>query len=101
VIKAIEFARSQGLPLAVRGGAHSIAGFSTVDGGVVVDLSPMKRSRWTRSAAARSRKAGHLGGLRPRTQAFGLAVTGGLSRRPGSAVSRSEGVSAGCCASTG
>src|SRR6478752_992703 len=42
VIKAIEFARSQGLPLAVRGGAHSIAGFSTVDGGVVIDLSPMK-----------------------------------------------------------
>src|SRR5258705_12677570 len=42
VIKAVEFARSQGLPLAVRGGAHSIAGFSTCDGGVVLDLSPMK-----------------------------------------------------------
>ena len=37
----VEFARSEGLPLDVRGGGHSIPGFSTTDGGVVLDLSRM------------------------------------------------------------
>jgi FAD/FMN-containing dehydrogenase len=40
VLSGVEFARSQGLPLAVRGGGHSIPGFSTTEGGVVLDLSP-------------------------------------------------------------
>jgi FAD/FMN-containing dehydrogenase len=79
VIKAIEFARSQGLPLAVRGGAHSIAGFSTVDGGVVIDLSPMKAV----TVDPQRRRAVAQGGATwadfdHETQAFGLAVTGGL-----------------------
>ena len=42
VIRALEFARSEELPIAVRAGGHSIAGFSSVDGGMVIDLSPMK-----------------------------------------------------------
>jgi FAD/FMN-containing dehydrogenase len=33
VMRAVEFARSEGLEVAVRGGAHSIAGFSTSDAG--------------------------------------------------------------------
>lgn len=37
----IGFAASAGLPLAVRGGGHSFAGFGTVDGGVVLDLRAM------------------------------------------------------------
>ena len=43
VIRTVDLARSEGLPLAVRGGGHSIPGFSTVDGGIVLDLSPMTR----------------------------------------------------------
>ena len=45
VIRGVDFARSEGLPLALRGGGHSIPGFSTTDGGVVLDLSPMKGIR--------------------------------------------------------
>jgi FAD/FMN-containing dehydrogenase len=79
VIKVVEFARSEGLPLAVRGGAHSIAGFSTVDGGVVLDLSPMKAV----TVDPQRRRAVAQGGATwadfdHETQAFGLAVTGGL-----------------------
>jgi FAD/FMN-containing dehydrogenase len=43
VIEAVDFARTDGVPLAVRGGGHSPAGYGTVDGGLVVDLSGMKR----------------------------------------------------------
>src|SRR4051794_32404028 len=41
VIEALRFGRSQDLSIAVRGGGHSIPGFSTVDGGIVIDLSQM------------------------------------------------------------
>ena len=41
VVRTVRFAASEGLPVAVRGGAHSVAGFSTCDDGIVVDLSAM------------------------------------------------------------
>ena len=45
MIKGVQFARSENLPLAIRGGGHSIPGFSTVDDGLVLDLSAMKGVR--------------------------------------------------------
>ncbi|MGW1893241.1 FAD-binding oxidoreductase [Streptomyces sp. NPDC002004] len=79
VIRAVEFARSQHLLVAVRGGAHSIAGFSTCDGGIVIDLSGMKGVRVDPVRRRVVAQAGLTWGeLDHETQAFGLAVTGGL-----------------------
>src|SRR3954470_22766051 len=79
VMRAVDFARSEDLPVAVRGGGHSLPGFSTTDGGVVIDLSAMKSVRVDperRTAAAEG--GATWADLDHETQAFGLAVTGGL-----------------------
>ena len=79
VIKGVEFARSENLPLAVRGGGHSIPGFSTTDAGLVLDLSPMKGIRVDAERKRVVAQAGNLWqDLDHETQAFGLAVPGGL-----------------------
>jgi FAD/FMN-containing dehydrogenase len=41
----IGHARASGLPLAIRGGGHNVAGTASCDGGLVLDLSPMKAIR--------------------------------------------------------
>ena len=79
VMRAVEFARSEGLQLAVRSGAHSVAGFSTCDGGVVIDISSMKGIRVDPIARRAVVQAGLTWAeFDHETQAFGLAVTGGL-----------------------
>ena len=79
VVKAVEFARSQDLEVAVRGGGHSIPGFSTTDGGIVIDLGPMQGVRVDPGAGtARAEGGVQWAKFDHETQAFGLAVTGGL-----------------------
>lgn len=76
---AVRFAREQDLLIAVRGGGHNVAGTGTCDGGIVIDLSPMKEARVDSAARAAWAQPGLLWReLDAQTQAYGLAVTGGI-----------------------
>lgn len=78
VVAAVLFARAEGLEVAVRGGGHSVPGYGTCDGGMVIDLSPMKGMRVDPGARTAHAQAGLTWGEFDReTQLFGLAVTGG------------------------
>jgi hypothetical protein len=78
VARALDFAQSQNLPLAVRGGGHNRAGFSVCDGGVVIDLSGMNRVEVDAGKRVALAQAGALvRDLDQATQRFGLATTSG------------------------
>ena len=79
MIAAVGFARSNDLTIAVRGGGHSIAGFSTCDDGIVIDLSPMNGVRVDPDARRATIGGGAVwADVDHETQAHGLATTGGL-----------------------
>jgi len=79
VIAAVGFARSNDLSIAVRGGGHSIAGFSSVDDGIVIDLGRMNAVRVDPAARRATVGGGAVwGDVDHETQAYGLATTGGL-----------------------
>jgi FAD/FMN-containing dehydrogenase len=84
VVACVNFAREQGLPLAVRGGGHNVAGTAVCDGGLVVDLSGMKGIEVDPPARTARAQPGLLWGEFDReTQAFGLATTGGIVTHTG------------------
>jgi len=60
VARSVEFARTHDLLLALRGGGHSFAGHSGCDGGLLVDLSPMRRVIVQRNARSLHVEAGAL-----------------------------------------
>jgi len=78
VIRAVEFARAQRLLVSVRGGGHNVTGNAVCDGGLMIDLSPMKGIRVDPGRRTVQAQAGVTwGDLDHETQAFGLATTGG------------------------
>jgi FAD/FMN-containing dehydrogenase len=79
VIAAVRFARENGLLVSVKGGGHNITGNAVCEGGLMIDLSPMKSVRVDPVARTARAEAGLTWGEYNReTQAFGLASTGGV-----------------------
>ena len=79
VVDAVKLARRMNLEVAVRGGGHNVAGRATVDGGLMIDLTPMKGIYVdSRSRTVRAQGGVTWAELNRETQLHGLAVTGGV-----------------------
>jgi FAD/FMN-containing dehydrogenase len=86
VVSSVNFARENGLPLAVRGGGHNIAGSAICADGLVIDLSGMRdvhvdpraRLAWVSGGAL-------LSDVDHETQSCGLAVPLGINSTTGAA----------------
>ena len=87
VLASVKFAREHGLPLAIRGGGHNIAGNAVCDDGLMLDLSlmksvridPLARRAWVEAGAT-------LHDFDHEAQAFGLATPLGINSTTGVAV---------------
>jgi FAD/FMN-containing dehydrogenase len=84
VAAAVRFAARQGLYPAVRAGGHNAAGLASVDDGLVIDVSPMKRITVDPVARTAISETGLTwGAFDAATQAHGLATTGGVNSTTG------------------
>ena len=93
---AVNFGRSEGLEISVRGGGHNVAGKAVTDGGLMIDLSLMKGIHVDPARSTARAQAGvTVGELDRATAAFGLAIRAASSPAQGSPASRSAGVSRG------
>jgi FAD/FMN-containing dehydrogenase len=79
VIRGVDFARSNDLTLSIRSGGHGVAGAAVCDGGVMLDVSPMKGIRVDPGRRTAVAQAGlTLAEFDHETQAFELATTMGV-----------------------
>jgi FAD/FMN-containing dehydrogenase len=86
VTQAVMFAKEHGLLVAVRGGGHSVAGKAVCDGGILIDLSPMKGIHVDpKRRTARAQPGLRLGDFDRETQVHGLATTMGIATDTGMA----------------
>ncbi|HWJ81213.1 MAG TPA: FAD-binding oxidoreductase [Nocardioides sp.] len=78
VASVVRHVGARGLPLAVKAGGHSVAGFSTIDDGLLLDLGPMRRIDVDPAGrTVRVEPGVTWGELDRATQQHGLATTGG------------------------
>jgi FAD/FMN-containing dehydrogenase len=79
IAEAVGLARHHNLEVAVRGGGHNVAGRATVEGGLMIDLSPMTGIHVDpRARTARAQGGVTWGAFNRDTQLHGLATTGGV-----------------------
>ena len=84
VLGAVTLAAEHRLLISVRGGGHHIAGHAVCEGGLMIDLSPMKLIRVNPEARrARVGPGATLGDFDHETQAFGLATPVGINSTTG------------------
>lgn len=84
VSHAVQFALANNLLVAVRGGGHSLSGQSLCDGGLMIDLSPMKNVSVEAAAKiARVEPGVLLGQFDRATEVHGLATTAGTVSHTG------------------
>src|SRR5699024_955677 len=79
VISSVNFAREHDLLLAIRSGGHNGPGLGTCDGGLVIDLSPMKGIRVDpKNRTVQVEPGNTWGDVDHATHAFGLATVSGI-----------------------
>ncbi len=84
VVRGVDFARDNGILLAIRGGGHNIAGNAICDGGIVIDLSRMKASNVNSDTRRVTIEGGAtLNDLDAATLAHGLATPLGINSTTG------------------
>ncbi len=84
VVRGIAFARQHDLALSVRSGGHNVAGNAVCDGGIMLDLSPMKYLQVDPDHGSAQAGPGLLlGDLDRATQQYGLAVPLGVMSKTG------------------
>jgi FAD/FMN-containing dehydrogenase len=84
VIQAVRFANEHDVTIAVRGGGHNIAGNAVGEGGLLIDLSPMKMVRVDPPTQTASVGPGAtLADVDKETQAFALALPTGINSTTG------------------
>ncbi len=84
VVEALDLSRSRGLEVAVRAGGHSVSGLSSTNGGLMIDVRPMKQL--SIDPVRRTARVGAgvtWGEFDPAAQAHGLVVTGGRATSTG------------------
>jgi FAD/FMN-containing dehydrogenase len=79
IVAALQAARRAGLEIAVRGGGHNVAGRATTEGGMMIDLQPMRAVHVDPQArTARAQGGATWSGFNRETQLHSLATTGGV-----------------------
>jgi FAD/FMN-containing dehydrogenase len=79
IVDAVELAKKMNLEVAVRGGGHNVAGRATTEGGLMIDLTPMKGIHVdVKGRTARAQGGVTWAEFNRETQLHGLATTGGV-----------------------